>query len=186
MFHRKSFRRGSTEGPVDVKRNLYINNSENNTEFAFPSNNIKTSKYTINNFFLKALFLQFKRTANVYFLIIAILQSTPVISPLSPFSAIAPFIIVIGLSMFREALEDRERHKSDIQTNSQKCLMYKNGVFIPILWREVKVGDIVKIEEMDILPADIIVIATSFPDGSCYLETSSLDGEKNLKPKKQP
>jgi hypothetical protein len=31
------------------------------------------------------------------------------------------------------------------------------------------------------VPADIIVLATSDPDGNCYLETKNLDGETNLK-----
>lgn len=184
MFQRKpSFRRASTSFSSTSRRDLYINNSEYNVQFSFPSNEIKTSKYTCHNFLPKALILQFKRAANIYFLMIAILQSIPVISPLSPFSAIAPFVIVIGLSMFREGLEDRERHKSDVQTNSQKCLKYDKGGFKEIFWKDVQVGDILKILEMDILPADMVVIASSFDDGSCYLETSSLDGEKNLKPK---
>ena len=33
-------------------------------------------------------------------------------------------------------------------------------------------------------PADLIVIASSKSAGTCYIETSSLDGEKNLKSKK--
>jgi phospholipid-transporting ATPase len=32
-------------------------------------------------------------------------------------------------------------------------------------------------------PADILVLGSVFESGVCYIETSSLDGEKNLKPK---
>lgn len=46
--------------------------------------------------------LQFKRLANVYFLIISILMSIPAISPINPLTAWAPLIIVIGISMIRE------------------------------------------------------------------------------------
>lgn len=46
--------------------------------------------------------LQFKRLANVYFLIISILMSIAVISPINPLTAWAPLIIVIGISMIRE------------------------------------------------------------------------------------
>jgi len=41
------------------------------------------------------------RLANVYFLIIAILLSIKVISPLNPLTAWAPLIIVIAISMIR-------------------------------------------------------------------------------------
>lgn len=46
--------------------------------------------------------LQFKRLANVYFLIISILMSIAVISPINPLTAWAPLIIVIGISLMRE------------------------------------------------------------------------------------
>jgi hypothetical protein len=46
--------------------------------------------------------LQFKRLANVYFLIISILMSIAIISPINPLTAWAPLIIVIGISMMRE------------------------------------------------------------------------------------
>lgn len=39
-----------------------------------------------------------------------------------------------------------------------------------------------QIEEMEIISADVIVLQTGL-DGTCFIETSSLDGEKNLKPK---
>lgn len=32
-------------------------------------------------------------------------------------------------------------------------------------------------------PADLIVLGSEKESGACYIETSSLDGEKNLKPK---
>lgn len=76
----------------------------------YPSNFISTSHYTAINFLPMSLLLQFKRYANIYFLFIAILQSIPTISPLTPFSAIAPLIFVLGVSMMREAAEDYERH----------------------------------------------------------------------------
>lgn len=53
---------------------------------------------------VEALVLQFKRIANIYFLVIAILQTIPAISPLNPFVAWAPLIIVIGISIAREGI----------------------------------------------------------------------------------
>lgn len=48
-------------------------------------------------------------------------------------------------------------------------------------WKSLVVGDFVRIYNDDELPADIIILATSDPDGSCYVETKNLDGETNLK-----
>lgn len=48
-------------------------------------------------------------------------------------------------------------------------------------WKSVQVGDFVRIYNEDQIPADIVILSTSDPDGACYVETKNLDGETNLK-----
>lgn len=48
-------------------------------------------------------------------------------------------------------------------------------------WKDVRVGDFVRIYNEDQIPADVVILATSDPDGACYVETKNLDGETNLK-----
>lgn len=52
------------------------------------------------------------------------------------------------------------------------------------LWKKLEVGDVVLLQEDDQIPADIVVLSTSDPEGVCYVETKNLDGETNLKPRK--
>ena len=54
------------------------------------------------------------------------------------------------------------------------------GFSIPQISKEF---DLLKIYEDQELPADIIPLVSSSTSGLVYLETASLDGEKNLKPK---
>lgn len=49
------------------------------------------------------------------------------------------------------------------------------------IWQDVKVGDIVYLQNDDPIPADIVILSTSEPDGLCFIETKNLDGETNLK-----
>lgn len=42
-------------------------------------------------------------------------------------------------------------------------------------------GDICRIESKEFFPADLILLSSSEPEGLCYIETSNLDGEVNLK-----
>ncbi|KAF2083432.1 P-type ATPase-like protein [Saccharata proteae CBS 121410] len=48
-------------------------------------------------------------------------------------------------------------------------------------WKNVQVGDFVRLYNEDQIPADIVVLSTSEEDGACYAETKNLDGETNLK-----
>ncbi|KAG1176891.1 hypothetical protein G6F70_006319 [Rhizopus microsporus] len=50
-----------------------------------------------------------------------------------------------------------------------------------VRWKELNVGDYVKIENDQDIPADIVILSTSETDNICYVETQNLDGETNLK-----
>ncbi|CEP11563.1 hypothetical protein [Parasitella parasitica] len=52
------------------------------------------------------------------------------------------------------------------------------------LWEDLRVGDFVVLRNDDAIPADIVVLSSSEPDGLCYVETKNLDGETNLKIKR--
>lgn len=56
-----------------------------------------------------------------------------------------------------------------------------NARFKRDYWKSLQVGDFVRLYNGDPIPADIVVMSTSDPDGACYVETKSLDGETNLK-----
>lgn len=171
------------------QRTFYMSMTKTNMD-EFPSNYISTTKYTAINFLFKCLFLQFTRYANIYFLVVAILQSIPVLSPLNPISSIAPLLFVISLSMIREAFEDLARYKSDLETNSYKTTRYVGREWEEVEWKDIIVGDIVRVDDSEYFPADIIILASvtnsknaEMNNGQAYIMTSSLDGEKNLKPK---
>ena len=146
------------------------------------SNYISTTKYNILTFFPLALLLQFKRYANIYFLVAATLQSIPLLSPLNPASAVIPLMFVLGISMIREGGEDYRRWISDQKDNSQLTSIYTHE-FQDCKWKDVKPGDFIRLRKDELVPADFLVLLASSPSGIAYVETSSLDGEKNLKPK---
>lgn len=56
-----------------------------------------------------------------------------------------------------------------------------NARFHQDYWKNVQVGDFVRLYNDDQIPADIVILSTSDPDGACYVETKNLDGETNLK-----
>ena len=165
---------------------FYINNPQKNLTFNFKPNKINTTKYNIITFFPKSLLLQFMRPANIYFLITAIIQCIPLISPLGYETAIFPILFVLSVSLIREGIEDYHRWQLDNEQNNKKYLVYRNNKWKEIFSGELLMGEIVTVFQNNNFPADLILIDSEINEGVCYIETGSLDGEKTLKIKCSP
>ncbi|ONI09045.1 hypothetical protein PRUPE_5G214200 [Prunus persica] len=170
-------------GGPGFSRVVYCNDPDclEATAHSYEGNYVRTTKYRLATFLPKALFEQFRRVANIYFLICAILSFTP-LSPYSAVSNVVPLVVVIGVTMGKEAVEDWRRKRQDIEMNNRKVRVHHgDGVFEYTKWRDLKVGDIVKVEKDEYFPADLILLSSSYDEALCYVETTNLDGETNLK-----
>ncbi|KAF0924221.1 hypothetical protein E2562_008518 [Oryza meyeriana var. granulata] len=147
---------------------------------AYCSNSVSTTKYNAVTFVPKSLFEQFRRVANIYFLISGCLAYTD-LAPYTSISAVAPLVLVILATMVKEAIEDWRRKQQDTEVNNRKTKVLQNGAFHLTRWMNLQVGDIVKVEKDEFFPADLILLSSSYEDAICYVETMNLDGETNLK-----
>ena len=166
---------------------FFINDTEQNiSSFHFKNNTISTTKYNIITFIPKALLLQFVRLANIYFLVCAILQCIPIISPLTPVTAVVPLVFVLSVSIIREGIEDYSRSVLDKQQNNEETTVYRNNSWEKTTSGTLYVGEIVEVLEGNTFPADLILLDSELPGGICFIETGTLDGEKTLKQKEAP
>uniref|UniRef100_A0A4W4EZY0 Phospholipid-transporting ATPase n=1 Tax=Electrophorus electricus TaxID=8005 RepID=A0A4W4EZY0_ELEEL len=140
-----------------------------------------TSKYNIITFLPVNLFEQFQEVANTYFLFLLILQLIPQISSLPWFTTIVPLVLVLSITAVKDATDDYFRHKSDNQVNNRQSQVLINGVLQKEKWMDVRVGDIIKLENNQFVAADLLLLSSSEPHGLCYIETAELDGETNMK-----
>lgn len=151
------------------------------TNLNYVNNYVSTTKYTLASFIPKSLFEQFRRIANIYFLVIGCLAFTP-LAPYVAVSAILPLTIVIGATMAKEGIEDLRRKQQDDEVNNRMVKVHVgNGIFNYTKWKNILVGDIVKVEKDKFFPADLILLSSNYEEGICYVETMNLDGETNLK-----
>ncbi|XP_074033598.1 ATPase phospholipid transporting 8B isoform X2 [Leptinotarsa decemlineata] len=175
----KDFRKGYML--CDNQRRIHANDRVYNSQFHYSSNYIKTSKYSLLTFLPLNLFEQFQRLANFYFLCLLVLQLIPAISSLTPVTTALPLIGVLGLTAIKDAYDDIQRHISDSHVNNRKSRVVRKGKLVNEKWSAVQVGDIVRMDNNSFIAADLLILTSSEPNGLCYIETSELDGETNLK-----
>uniref|UniRef100_A0A8C1E430 Phospholipid-transporting ATPase n=1 Tax=Cyprinus carpio carpio TaxID=630221 RepID=A0A8C1E430_CYPCA len=149
----------------------------------YANNKIKTTKYTLLSFLPKNLFEQFHRFANVYFVFIALLNFVPVVNAFQPELALAPVVFILSVTAIKDLWEDYRRHRSDKEINHMDCLVYSRNEkqYVEKYWKELRVGDFIRLRCNEILPADVLLLSSSDPDRLCHIETATLDGETNLK-----
>ncbi|XP_074848797.1 phospholipid-transporting ATPase IA isoform X5 [Carettochelys insculpta] len=147
----------------------------------FCNNHVSTAKYNIITFLPRFLYSQFRRAANAFFLFIALLQQIPDVSPTGRYTTLVPLLFILAVAAVKEIIEDIKRHKADNAVNKKQTQVLRNGAWEIVHWEKVAVGEIVKVTNGEHLPADLISLSSSEPQAMCYIETSNLDGETNLK-----
>lgn len=99
-----------------TERTVFFNKAQN-SKAEYPSNQVSTTKYEWWNFLFKNLWEQFRRlsfgcvvltprVANIYFLVIVVIELIPRLSPLSPLASVLPLCTVLGATMLKDLWED--------------------------------------------------------------------------------
>lgn len=156
-----------------------FNHEENKSKFV--TNSVKNSSYSPLTYIPMALFEQFRQFSTIYFLVVAILQSFIPLSTLSPIASVSPLVLILSLSVARKAFEDLDKRKKDLELNSLNTTRFIGGVWRSVDWKDICVGDVVKVMENEFIPADLILASCSNSEHKAFIQTSGLDGEMNLK-----
>ncbi|NXI54921.1 AT8B3 ATPase, partial [Chloroceryle aenea] len=151
------------------------------TKKKYRGNAIRTAKYNILTFLPVNLYEQFHRMANVYFVFVILLQTFPEIATVPWYTLLFPLSCLLTIRGLRDLIDDIGRHQSDRSINSRPCEILSGKSFLWQKWRDICVGDIVRLRKESFVPADMLLLSSSEPSSLCYVETADIDGETNLK-----
>jgi len=152
------------------------------TPHGFSRNRVVNTKYTVLTFLPKVLFEQFRYFMNMYFLLVAVSQFFPPLQLGLLFSYVAPLAFVLAVTMSKELYDDLQRYRKDRQLNlEQYTRLLPGGRAVQVCAQDVAVGHILQIQTNQRVPADVVLLRTSDPNGVVYLRTDQLDGETEWK-----
>ncbi|KAI4293224.1 phospholipid-translocating ATPase [Pancytospora philotis] len=153
-------------------------------------NRIRTSKYNVLNFVPLNLYHQLSKYSTAFFFVTLLLLCIPPISPFSPWPYLLAFLIVVGVSMVKDGIEDYKRHVSDRRINMQPCrVVGRDGAVAEKCVMDLDAGEFLLVEKHEEIPADAIILRGRNKlgcTGYCFVDTANLDGESNLKKRVSP
>eukprot|EP00884_Botryococcus_braunii_P012316 jgi/Botrbrau1/21085/Bobra.0144s0083.1 len=148
----------------------------------FCNNAIHTAKYNVITFLPLFLFTMFSRVAYLYFLAPGVVAWWRAVSPFSPYGPTIALVFVLGVAAIKAIVEDRKRHVEDRKINNSIAhVIQPDGSVEDVKWKKVKVGDLLQVRDDEDIAADLVCIGCSHPDNVCFIKTTNLDGESNLK-----
>jgi len=92
---------------------------------------------------------------------------------------------VVMVSMIKDAYEEMKRWSNDSKENTETVKRFSKHSTVPTTSQRqhLRCGQVAIVEQGEYVPADMVLLHTSGPEGTCYVETKNLDGETNLKMK---
>ncbi|UPL01140.1 hypothetical protein LCI18_012074 [Fusarium solani-melongenae] len=144
------------------------------------SNAIRTTTYTVWDFLPRQL-------------------AIPGLSTTGSFTTLIPLVVFITLIIAKEGYYDWKRHRQDVIENNRPVTVLRrytslaygtedfvNLQWVTAKWRDLKVGEVIKLSSGHDVPADLVLLHSSSDRGLAFVETMALDGETNLKAKRSP
>ncbi|KAJ2779207.1 hypothetical protein H4R18_004152, partial [Coemansia javaensis] len=122
-------------------RRIYVNEAVPDAELAthaqhYCTNAITTSQYTLLSFVPKNLSRQFRRVANIYFLVLTALQLVGYFAVGSRLLTVIPILLVLAITALKDALEDLRRHEGDRRFNETPTRLVRNLRNTNLRWQD--------------------------------------------------
>ena len=151
----------------------------------FHKNIVANTKYNLLTFVPLVLYTQFKYFLNAFSLLLALTQLFQILRVGFVITYIGPLLFILSISISKEAYDDLTRYCRDREVNNTEFkVLQGDGSFRNVQSANLKVGNIIEIQQGQRIPADLILLYTSEKSGSVFIKTDQLDGETDWKLRK--
>ncbi|KAG5468369.1 hypothetical protein LSCM1_02349 [Leishmania martiniquensis] len=148
----------------------------------YPSNAVNNRRYTLLTFLPLALLHQFQNFFNLFYLFLASSQFIPVLKVGFLFTYFSPLVLVVSLSLLKDALDEWKRFRRDRIANVEVFeKLTRSGDVVAVRSSHIQVGDLLILHQGQRVPADCVVLHTSEKTGTTFIRTDQLDGETDWK-----
>lgn len=111
----------------------------------FGTNVIRTAKYTLWSFLPLDIAMQFTKAANIYFVILGILEMIPVINQNAMPTILIALACLVSLSVIKDFFEMLKSWKRDTAQNNAVVHSFDGEDFVDTVSSSLRVGSIVKV-----------------------------------------
>ena len=93
-----------------------------------------------------------------------------------------PLVIVLAVTMAKEAYDDVQRWRTDVAINHQRYeRLLPSGAVEGIRAQDICVGHVIRVVTDQRVPADLVMLRTRDASGTAFVRTDQLDGETDWK-----
>ena len=152
--------------------------------FDFCKNEVNTAKYSFPLQLFNVIVQMFKRPLEILLAILLIIYLIAYLALGDKISALEIFwvfvlqLVLLFTEIIYELIDYFRIIINDRNTNNQQTQIYDHELkcFVSTTWKEVRVGQIIKLSKDEIVPADMIILETLDTSHVCYIDESSITG----------
>jgi magnesium-transporting ATPase (P-type) len=153
--------------------------SQRYVDLSFPPNIIHPGVRSIFNLVPSCLYIVFSRSTYLFHLVIFIVQLVCDVY-LTISVTLVPLIGTVLTAAVVDTINLVRRNRLIAGIDRRKVLVVREHEWIEIPWRAVAVGDLIKLSNGDVAPADVVLLCTT--NGSlCAIDTHIIDGSHQLR-----
>jgi len=185
---RPFWRRSAASGMYKTRTIAF--DERDNLRQTYPANVVRNQKYSLVTFLPLVLYEQFKFFFNLYFLLVALSQFIPALKIGFLVTYIAPLMLVLSVTIGKEAFDDYKRYQRDRESNSSPYTVLgplsssimrareanvrrgpdveaapaSSTVSVRVASGKLRVGDLVMVHKNQRVPADMVLLKTYTSD----------------------